>query len=183
MGSFASQSARRTAWPRPSSLNGGSAGPSASSMRTGSPWRMRISSTACERRFAAVEVLSSRVIVYPEDFARTVAWYDDVLGLARYREFGAGGRITGVVYFLGGGFLEVSSHGEAFGAADGSVRLWVQVRDVDAELERVAAAGATVLEPSEDRPWGLREAWVADPDGLRICLVQVPEDHPLRRRT
>ena len=130
-----------------------------------------------------MEVLSSRVIAYPRDFARTVRWYDEVLGLARYREFGSGGRITGVVYFLGGGFLEVSSHGEAFGAADGSVRLWLQVRDVDAELERVAAAGATVLEPSEDRPWGLREAWVADPDGLRICLVQVPEDHPLRRRT
>ena len=68
-------------------------------------------------------------------------------------------------------------------AADGSVRLWLQVRDVDAEAARVAAAGATVLEPPEDRPWGLREAWVADPDGLRICLVQVPEDHPLRRRT
>ena len=130
-----------------------------------------------------VEVLSSRVIVYPRDFAGTVAWYDDVLGLARYREFGSGGRITGVVYFLGGGFLEVSSHGDAFGAADGSVRLWLQVRDVDAEAARLAAAGATVLEPPEDRPWGLREAWVADPDGLRICLVQVPEDHPLRRRT
>jgi catechol 2,3-dioxygenase-like lactoylglutathione lyase family enzyme len=136
-----------------------------------------------ERRFGAVEVLSSRVIVYPRDFARTVAWYDDVLGLARYREFGTAGRITGVVYFLGSGFLEVSSHGEAFGAADGSVRLWLQVRGVDAETARLAAAGASVLEEPEDRPWGLREASVADPDGLRICLVQVPEDHPLRRRT
>jgi predicted enzyme related to lactoylglutathione lyase len=130
-----------------------------------------------------VEVLSSRVIVYPRDFARTVAWYDEVLGLARYREFGTGGRITGVVYFLGAGFLEVSSQGEDFGAADGSVRVWLQVRDVDAEAARVAAAGAAVLEQPEDRPWGLREAWIADPDGLRICLVQVPDDHPLRRRT
>jgi hypothetical protein len=24
--------------------------------------------------------------------------------------------------------------------------------------------------------------WIADPDGVRICLVEVPEDHPLRRR-
>jgi catechol 2,3-dioxygenase-like lactoylglutathione lyase family enzyme len=130
-----------------------------------------------------VEVLSSRVIVYPRDFARTVGWYDDVLGLARYREFGSGGRITGVVYFLGSGFLEVSSHGEGFGAADGSVRVWLQVRDVDAEAARLAAGGAPILEEPADRPWGLREAWVADPDGLRLCLVQVPEDHPLRRRT
>src|SRR5918998_4733825 len=100
MGSLANQLARRTAWARPTSLSSGSAGPAASSMRTGSPWRTRISSTAGERRFAAVEVLSSRVIVYPRDFARTVAWYDDVLGLARYREFGAGGGVTRGVVFL-----------------------------------------------------------------------------------
>jgi len=24
--------------------------------------------------------------------------------------------------------------------------------------------------------------WIADPDGLRICIVEVPADHPLRRR-
>ena len=130
-----------------------------------------------------MEVLSSRVIVYPADFDRTVRWYDDVLGLARYREFGTGGRITGVVYFLGTGFLEVSSHGRRFGAADGSVRLWLQVRDVDGEHARLAAAGAAVLESPADMPWGLREAWVVDPDGLHICIVEVPEDHPLRRRT
>jgi hypothetical protein len=23
--------------------------------------------------------------------------------------------------------------------------------------------------------------WIADPDGVRIVLVEVPEDHPLRR--
>lgn len=130
-----------------------------------------------------MEVLSSRLIVYPSDFARTVLFYDEVLGLHRYREFGAGGRIAGVVYFLGGGFLEVSSHGHAFGAGDGSVRLWLQVRDVDAEHARLVAAGAVVLSPPADMSWGLRECWVADPDGLRIVVVQVPEDHPLRRRT
>jgi hypothetical protein len=30
-------------------------------------------------------------------------------------------------------------------------------------------------------PWGLLEAWIDDPDGLRIHLVEVPADHPLRR--
>jgi predicted enzyme related to lactoylglutathione lyase len=130
-----------------------------------------------------VEVLSSRVIVYPSDFGRSVRFYDHILGLHHYREFGTGGRVSGVVYFLGGGYLEVSSQGRAFGAADGSVRVWIQVRDVDAEHARLAAAGALIVEPPADMPWGLRECWVADPDGLQIVLVQVPEDHPLRRRT
>jgi len=130
-----------------------------------------------------VDVLGSRVLLHPSDFDRTVRWYDEVLGLHRFREFGGAGRITGVVYFLGGGFLEVSSPGRRQeGPVAAGVGLWLQVRDVDAEHGRVAALGATVLTPPETMPWGLRECWVADPDGLRICLVQVPEDHPLRRR-
>ncbi len=42
----------------------------------------------------------------------------------------------------------------------------------------IALARQPVLEP-----WGLLEAWVDDPDGVRIHLVEVPPDHPLRRDT
>ena len=128
----------------------------------------------------AMEVLSSRVLLTPSDFARSVAFYDGPLGLHRAREFGAGGRVTGVVYFLGGGFLEVSGEGAA--AAPPPLALWLQVRDVDAEHRALEAAGVEVLEPPADRPWGLREMWIADPDGVRIAVVQVPDTHPLRRR-
>ena len=127
-----------------------------------------------------MEVLSSRALLTPSDFERSVAFYEGALGLHRAREFGAGGRVTGVVFFLGGGFLEVS--GEAPASAPGPVGLWLQVRDVDAEHRALLAAGVEVLDPPADRPWGLREMWVADPDGVRIAVVQVPEAHPLRRR-
>ena len=30
-------------------------------------------------------------------------------------------------------------------------------------------------------PWGLVEMWIEDRDGVRIVLVEVPDDHPLRR--
>jgi hypothetical protein len=30
-------------------------------------------------------------------------------------------------------------------------------------------------------PWGLIEMWIEDPDGIRIVIVEVPADHPLRR--
>jgi hypothetical protein len=46
---------------------------------------------------------------------------------------------------------------------------------------RLRAVGVEVLKPPTDEPWGLREMWVADPDGVRVALVQVPLDHPLRR--
>jgi hypothetical protein len=38
-----------------------------------------------------------------------------------------------------------------------------------------------VTSPPRPEPWGLVEMWIEDPDGVRIVLVEVPEDHPLRR--
>ena len=47
--------------------------------------------------------------------------------------------------------------------------------------ERLLRAGVTVLRPPRVEPWGLVEMWIEDPDGVRIVLVEVPDDHPLRR--
>ncbi|HEY5990326.1 MAG TPA: VOC family protein [Streptosporangiaceae bacterium] len=80
---------------------------------------------------------------------------------------------------LGPGFLEVSGH--AAGAAGQSVMIWLQVRDVHAEHQRLAAAGVRILRKPRAEPWGLTEMWIEDPDGVRIVVVQVPADHPLRR--
>jgi predicted enzyme related to lactoylglutathione lyase len=125
------------------------------------------------------EVLSSRVLLRPVDLERSIAFYQETVGLAVYREFGEP-PWRGMVFFLGGGFLEVSGHSD--GPAPSNLQLWLQVRDVDRTFTNLAAAGVTVLRPPATEHWGLREAWIADPDGVRIVLVQVPDDHPLRRR-
>ncbi|RFU18924.1 VOC family protein [Geodermatophilus marinus] len=124
-----------------------------------------------------MDVLSSRVLLRPRDAARAQAFYRDVLGLAVYREFGPPDH-PGVVFFLGGGFLEVSA---GDGGAPSGVAVWLQVRDVAAETARLAGAGVPVLREPRTEPWGLVEAWLADPDGVRLVLVEVPPDHPLRR--
>ena len=125
-----------------------------------------------------MEVLSSRILLRPADLGRSQQFYRDVLGLAVYREFGSPAD-PGVVFFLGPGFLEVSGH--SAGAAVNSVRLWLQVRDINAEHQRLAAAGARVVREPVTEPWGLAEMWIEDPDGVQIVLVEVPADHPLRR--
>jgi predicted enzyme related to lactoylglutathione lyase len=125
-----------------------------------------------------MEVLSSRILLRPADLSRSQHFYRDVLGLAVYREFGSP-TDPGVVFFLGPGFLEVSGH--SAGATGRSVMLWLQVRDVNAEHQRLAAAGARILREPVTEPWGLAEMWIEDPDGVRIVLVEVPADHPLRR--
>jgi catechol 2,3-dioxygenase-like lactoylglutathione lyase family enzyme len=127
-----------------------------------------------------VDVLSSRLLMRPSAFEDAVAWYRDVLGLHVYREYGAAGRVTGVVFFLGGGFLELV--GDASSVAPGGGALWLQVADVDAEHERLREQGADIQRPPKTEPWGLRECWIADPDGIQIRLIEVPDDHPLRRR-
>jgi catechol 2,3-dioxygenase-like lactoylglutathione lyase family enzyme len=127
-----------------------------------------------------VEVLSSRILLRPADLNRSLHFYRDVLGLAIYREFGTPAQ-PGVVFFLGTGLLEVS--GGPGGAPGRSVMIWLQVRDVHAEHERLAAAGVRLLRPPATEAWGLIEMWIEDPDGVPIVLVEVPADHPLRRDT
>jgi predicted enzyme related to lactoylglutathione lyase len=127
-----------------------------------------------------MEVLSSRILVKPSDFDAAVGWYRDVLGLRVFREYGTGGQVTGVVLFLGGGFLELVSGGSP--VSPGSPTLWLQVPDVDVVHDRLVAAGVPVTQPPRTQPWGLRECWIVGPDDAQIVLVEVPETHPLRRR-
>ncbi|WP_329576861.1 VOC family protein [Streptomyces sp. NBC_01361] len=126
-----------------------------------------------------VHVLSSRTLLRPTDPERSRAFYGGALGLAVYREFGTGPE-RGIVYFLGGGFLEVSGRSEA--PPSPGLQLWLQVADAAAAHEELAARGVEVLRPPVKEPWGLIEMWISDPDGVRIVITEVPDDHPLRSR-
>jgi len=139
-----------------------------------------------------MEILAARVLVRPVDPARTLSFYRDVLELAVYREFPGG-----TVFFLGGGYLEVSGQAtaaETTGAPasqrapageeqtapgdspsnaepdehDEQLRLWIQVRDLATTYRTLLERGAIVVRPPRREPWGLNEMWIVDPDGLRI---------------
>ncbi|MDQ3679074.1 MAG: VOC family protein [Actinomycetota bacterium] len=125
-----------------------------------------------------MQVLSSRVICHTDDLASLRGFYEDVLGLRIYREYGQGGRVTGVVYFLGGGFLEVA----AATSPSPPLTLWLQVPDASAEATRLDAAGVEIIQGARRMPWGLIELWARDPQGNELRIVEVPRDHPLRRR-
>jgi len=126
-----------------------------------------------------VDVLSSRILLRPSDLDRSRRFYRDVLGLAIYREFGPPDN-PGVVFFLGPGLLEVSGRASGLPGCP-MMMIWIQVRDVHAEHARLAAAGISILREPATEPWGLIEMWIEDPDGIRIVLVEVPAEHPLRR--
>ncbi|WP_137725270.1 VOC family protein [Prescottella subtropica] len=123
-----------------------------------------------------MEILSSRTILRPRDYEVTLAFYRDVLGLAIAREYPGG-----TVFFAGQGLIEVTAHGGSEVETPFTGALWLQVRSLaDAHTELVRAEIPIVREPRIE-PWGLHEMWIADPDDVPIVLVQIPEDHPIRR--
>jgi predicted enzyme related to lactoylglutathione lyase len=139
-----------------------------------------------------MEVLTSRTIIHPSDLDRSLAFYGEALNLAVAREFGEGAA-RGVVFFAGGGIIEVvgnttpTAPSAALPQGVGSpvsgppITLWLQVRALADAVAELSRRGVAVVRPPTLEPWGLVEAWIDDPDGLRIHLVEVPVDHPLRR--
>lgn len=126
-----------------------------------------------------VHVLSSRTLLRPTDPERSRVFYGEKLRLSVYREFGTGPE-RGTVYFLGGGFLEVSGRSDT--PPSPGLQLWLQVEDAQAAYEQLVPRGVEMLRPPRKEPWGLIEMWIADPDGVMICIVEVPQDHPMRYR-
>jgi predicted enzyme related to lactoylglutathione lyase len=125
-----------------------------------------------------MEVLGSRILLHPTQLHRSQQFYRDIVGLAIHREFGSRDA-PGLVFFLGNGLLEIS--GRSTDPPGDAMAIWIQVRDVHREHRRLLEAGVAILREPRLEAWGLVEMWIADPDGVRIVLVEVPKDHPLRR--
>ncbi len=125
-----------------------------------------------------MHVLSSRVLLRPRDYDRTLSFYRDMIGLAIAREYPGG-----TVFFAGQGLIEVAGHGGSATSTTFDGAIWLQVRDIAKAQSELAAKGVPLDRPATREPWGLDELWITDPDGVRIVVVQVPDDHPMRRDT
>ena len=124
-----------------------------------------------------MDILASRVLFRPKDYARSVEFYRDGLGLAVAREYPGG-----TVFYAGQSLVELASHGApADGAAPFPGALWLQVRDLAAAQRELQERGVAIAREARREPWGLHEMHVADPDGVTLIFVEVPADHPLRR--
>ncbi len=124
-----------------------------------------------------VDILSSRLILRPRDYATTLAFYRDSLGLAVFREYPGG-----TVFFAGQSLIEIAGHGASDSDPQGFAgAIWLQVRDLGAVAVELTLRGVAIDRAPVTEPWGLIEMWLKDPDGVPIVLVEIPEEHPLRR--
>ena len=105
-----------------------------------------------------------------------IDWLCQVLGFERHAVYeGPDGTIGHAELALGGGMIMLGSekddeHGNRFKSPDnlGGMEtrgVYVVVPDADAAYARVVEAGATVIRPLEDTPYGSREFGVKDPEG------------------
>jgi len=126
-----------------------------------------------------MEILASRMLLRPADYQRSLRFYRDEIGLAIFRDYGAG-----TVFYAGQSLLELTG----FGSQDHSGgpfpgALWLQVRDVRAAQAELESRGVAIARKARQEPWGLHEMHVTDPDGIALIFVHIPPDHPLRRDT
>jgi catechol 2,3-dioxygenase-like lactoylglutathione lyase family enzyme len=115
-------------------------------------------------------------ILYARDIERSVAFYE-LLGLRAGYRWPPEGKPQFVVARLGEWAIGIGTsdaperlHAMPFGEGL-RFELCAYVDDVDAEVERLRAAGVEVLHDPEDKPWGERAAHVVDPDGNPVQLV------------
>jgi lactoylglutathione lyase len=118
-----------------------------------------------------------RVVVTVDDFDEAVAFYRDALGLEQLADWsGEDGRV--ILLDVGHATLELFDERQAESVdrieagrrVSGTVRLALEVEDVDATAQRLVAAGAVAEAPPVVPPWGGRNARLRMPDGMQLTL-------------
>jgi lactoylglutathione lyase len=117
--------------------------------------------------------------LFTHDIDVAVAFYRDQLGFSESYRVPADGRPEHVVLRLGGSLLAISTPGAAVAAGlnpkgGNPLEIIVWCDDVNGETARLRRAGATVAVEPYDHPAGHRRAYVTDPDGNWLALVDAP---------
>ena len=123
-----------------------------------------------------------RLELFALDMEASIAFYTRVLAFELVRhEPGdyASLRLGGVVLGIGP-VAKLPEEGGYFGRNIATLRrglgveIVLEVEDVDGCQERVADSGHPILEPLRERPWGLRDFRISDPDGYYLRVTSRP---------
>lgn len=122
--------------------------------------------------------MSLRLELFVGDMDAAIAFYSEVLGfeLDRRESGYASLRRGAVILGLGpvsklpveGGYFTRDVAGLRRGLG---VEIVLEVDDLDAYHARVLASGHPIFEPLRERPWGLRDFRVVDPDGYYLRIT------------
>ncbi|WP_367873507.1 VOC family protein [Luteolibacter sp. Populi] len=116
---------------------------------------------------------------YPAtDIARTRKFYGEIIGLKEGMVFDKDGVVGWVEFEIPGGHtLAIAQANEKWQPNPGGGGLCFEMEDLDVAVEKLEAAGVTVLGPIQDFPI-CRMALISDPDGNTVALHQKKPNHP-----
>ncbi len=112
----------------------------------------------------------NHALIYTRDLERAVGFYAGLLGFetiemqapsyARLRS-PKGNQTIGLHAVRDGQAVEPKTEG---------IRLYFEVRDLDAFCEELASRGVRFTQMPKDMEWGWRHAYLTDPDGRELSL-------------
>lgn len=119
----------------------------------------------------------AHVCIAAADLERAEQFYVDQLGMAIAFEFMRGGERIGFYLHAGGTtYIEVFAERESPGDGRAGLKHFcLEVDDIDALIAKLNTQGVAVSRKKlgADNAW---QAWITDPNGLRIELMQYTED-------
>jgi len=109
-----------------------------------------------------------------KEVAASIRFYTEVLGFAIAMSFERDGKVAGAIIAAGDISIVLNQDDGQLGwdrIKGQGFYLQINVAsaaDVDAAAKRIKAAGGTLLNEPEDRPWGARMFQFRDPDGFKL---------------
>ena len=113
------------------------------------------------------------------DMHRSVEFYRDVLGFEVVQTWKPDGHFYWAMLKLGGAVLMLNGRyeddkrprqpDEHRSAGHGDTELYLDCSNVDGAYSHLRAAGCPVEEPKSTH-YGMRQVWVTDPDGFKLCF-------------
>ena len=125
-----------------------------------------------------MQIVFGRVCLRVKNHVSSYAYYHDMLAL---RDIFTWNRkdSSGTLFQVGTGIIEILEEHlpENREPCDtpmsvNKVEVDLQVDQVDTMYETLKDRGLEIPAPPEDKPWGMRQFYILDPDGVRIVFMQ-----------
>ena len=119
----------------------------------------------------------NHAMVYTRDVGRSLGFYRDRLGLSVLEEFKHQGRVVyaRLKFPQGNGTIALHQLGPGEALHTGGVRLYFEVRDLEAFCKQLESEGVVFSKPPALMPWGWTHAYLDDPDGHEVSLYWAGE--------
>jgi uncharacterized glyoxalase superfamily protein PhnB len=120
---------------------------------------------------AAFQITGHATVLHVADMAAALAYYRDVLGFGI--TFSAEEPPQYVCLCLG----DCAIHLNSYVPPAGPSHVCIFCKGIDRLYARLTTHGAKIVEPIADRPYGMRDFAITDPDGHRLVFGQAISEH------